>query len=78
MLDQRIIILLPPIESFVTEKTGDIIGVSCSWVVEEPGFRKLNACQQACPKATIWGTNLFDGENLMGPLQGFASLCARV
>jgi hypothetical protein len=45
MLNQRIIIFLPPIQRFMAEKAGDVVGVALCWVVEETGFCKLNACQ---------------------------------
>ncbi len=46
MFCQRIIILLPSIQSSVTEKTDNIVGVRWLWKVEETCFSELWACQK--------------------------------
>jgi hypothetical protein len=45
MFHQRIIIFLPSVQRFMAKEAGDIVGIALSWVVEETGFRELNACQ---------------------------------
>ena len=45
MFHQWIIIFLPSVQRFMAKEAGDIVGIALSWVVEETGFRELNACQ---------------------------------
>ena len=69
MFSQRIIIFLPSIERFMTEKARDIVRIALSRVVEETGFGKLNARQRTSQATNTYRTNLFCRQKFVRPLE---------
>jgi hypothetical protein len=53
MFHKRIVPLLPSIEGFMAQETGDIIGVGLEGVVEETCFCQLRACQYGSSNCTL-------------------------